>query len=168
MATAYLALGANLRNRLATLRDAVVALSRIGTVTGTSTVYETEPVGYLDQPAFLNAVVKVEIDLSPRQLLEAMLRIEADHGRTRTFRNAPRTLDLDLLLYGNVVLDEPGLTIPHPRLHERAFVLAPLVDVAGEVIHPLLQRTIADLWCDLQPTTTGIRPIAESLIPGDR
>jgi 2-amino-4-hydroxy-6-hydroxymethyldihydropteridine diphosphokinase len=163
VATAFVALGANLGDRLAAMRAAVGRLGLCGEVLEASPVYETEPVGYRDQPAFLNAVVKVDTALSPRALLDELLRIEAERGRVRTFRNAPRALDLDLLLYDELVIDEPGLTVPHPRLHERAFVLWPLADIAGAVVHPILKRSISDLRRGLQ-TPTGVRKLPDPLI----
>jgi 2-amino-4-hydroxy-6-hydroxymethyldihydropteridine diphosphokinase len=101
-----------------------------------SSLYRTAPVGYLDQPDFINAVAMVETALAPHTLLDGLLAIERQHGRVREFLNAPRTLDLDVLLYGDLVLYEPGLTIPHPRMHERAFVLLPLVEIAPEAEIP--------------------------------
>jgi 2-amino-4-hydroxy-6-hydroxymethyldihydropteridine diphosphokinase len=101
-----------------------------------SSLYRTAPVGYADQPEFINAVAEVETSLKPRELMAALLSLERLHGRRRSFPNAPRTLDLDLLLYENLSLSEPGLTVPHPRLPERAFVLVPLAEIAPELEIP--------------------------------
>ena len=134
MACAVLALGTNLGDRLNNLQQAVDALRRLPdtAVTALSRVYETDPVGYTDQPAFLNAVVRLETALSPHALLGSCLGIEAALGRVRTFANAPRVVDVDVLVYEGVTLDTPELTLPHPRMHQRAFVLVPLGDVAPE------------------------------------
>jgi 2-amino-4-hydroxy-6-hydroxymethyldihydropteridine diphosphokinase len=130
---AFVGLGANLGDREGTLRAAV---RRLGGVAGTgvtkvSALRDTEPVGYLDQPRFLNGVVELETSLSPRALLDELLAIEREFGRDRSaaLPQGPRTLDLDLLLYGGQTIREPGLEVPHPRLHERAFVLEPLAEV---------------------------------------
>jgi 2-amino-4-hydroxy-6-hydroxymethyldihydropteridine diphosphokinase len=127
------ALGANLGDREATIRAALADLEAAEgvRVVAVSTFRETEPVGYLDQPPFVNGAAELETSLDPRALLELLLAVERRHGRTREGvpPQGPRTLDLDLLLYGSVRLDEPALTIPHPRLHERAFVLEPLVEL---------------------------------------
>ena len=134
MPTAYVALGSNLGDRERTLLAAVDALGAEEgiRVLGVSRLIETEPVGYLDQPRFLNGVVALETDLPPRELLDRLLALERGFGREREGVPAqgPRTLDLDLLLYGDAEIDEPGLRVPHPRLHERAFVLAPLAELA--------------------------------------
>jgi 2-amino-4-hydroxy-6-hydroxymethyldihydropteridine diphosphokinase len=114
-------------------------------------LYRTSPVGYLEQPDFINAVASVQTTLKPQALLAALLAIENRHGRRRTMRNAPRTLDLDLLLYGEAVFDQDGLTLPHPRLHERAFVLAPLAEIAPEAMVPgmgRLQDLLARVDCN--------------------
>jgi 2-amino-4-hydroxy-6-hydroxymethyldihydropteridine diphosphokinase len=131
-AIAFIGLGSNLANPLVQVRQALMELESIpGTrVTARSSLYRTSPVGYLEQPDFINAVASVQTTLKPRALLAALLAIENRHGRRRTMRDAPRTLDLDLLLYAEEVLDQDGLTLPHPRLHERAFVLAPLAEIA--------------------------------------
>jgi len=137
-AIAFIGLGSNLADPLVQIRQALVELESIsGTrITARSSLYRTSPVGYLEQPDFINAVASVQTTLKPRALLAALLVIENRHGRMRTTRNAPRTLDLDLLLYGDEVLDQHGLTLPHPRLHERAFVLAPLAEIAPGAMVP--------------------------------
>jgi 2-amino-4-hydroxy-6-hydroxymethyldihydropteridine diphosphokinase len=145
MATTYIGLGSNLGDRLATLRTAVLRLETLGGVNAVSSLYETEPVGDLEQPRFLNAVVALETALTPADLLRALLGIERDLGRTRSFPDAPRTLDLDLLLVEDVILDTPELTLPHPRLHERAFVLVPLAEIAPETVHPGSGQTVQEL-----------------------
>lgn len=130
---------------MATLRTAVQRLDNLGRITGVSSLYETEPVGYLEQPAFLNAVVALDTELAPVDLLQALLGIEHDLGRTRSFANAPRTLDLDLLLVDDVTLDTNYLTLPHPRLHERAFVLVPLAELVPEMVHPVTGQTVREM-----------------------
>lgn len=138
MVRAVIGLGANLGDPAAQLRTAIAAIGRIADtrVLAVSSFYRTAPVGFLAQPEFVNAAVTVETTLAPRALLDALQAIEAAAGRERRFKDAPRTLDLDLLLYGDRVADEPGLTIPHPRLHERAFALAPLVEIAPDAEVP--------------------------------
>ena len=119
MTVAYVGLGANLGDREATIRAAIAALPGVVAV---SALRETDPVGVVDQPRFLNGAARLETDLSARELLDALLAIERELGRERRERWGPRTIDLDLLLYGDTTVDEPGLTVPHPRLHERRFV----------------------------------------------
>jgi 2-amino-4-hydroxy-6-hydroxymethyldihydropteridine diphosphokinase len=136
---AYVGLGANLGDRERTLRDAVDALGAedgIGVV-AVSTLRETDPVGVGDQPRFVNGVVGLDTTLAARELLDRLLAIEQRFGRVRVLgEHGPRTLDLDLLLYGDEELDEPGLTVPHPRLHERRFVLEPLAELAPGLVLP--------------------------------
>jgi 2-amino-4-hydroxy-6-hydroxymethyldihydropteridine diphosphokinase len=139
MARAYLGLGANLGDREGTLRAAVAALEATEgvRVAAVSSLRETDPVGYRDQPRFLNGAVAVDTTLGPRELLDALLAVERSLGRTRDGpRFGPRTIDLDLLLYGEESVDEPGLTIPHPRLHERAFALEPLAELDPGLVVP--------------------------------
>ena len=139
MPRAYVALGANLGEREAALRAALAALDATEgiDVVAASTFRETDPVDYLDQPRFLNAAAALETTLSPRELLDALLEVERSLGRTREGpRFGPRTIDLDLLLYGDESLDEPGLTVPHPRLHGRAFVLEPLAELDPGLVVP--------------------------------
>lgn len=132
MVTAYIGLGANLDDPAAQVILAMDELAKLpeSRLIARSSLYVSAPVGYANQPDFINAVVEIETRLSPRALLDALLDIEHHHGRNRSFRNAPRTLDLDLLLYGQAHFHEDGLTLPHPRMHERAFVLMPLLELA--------------------------------------
>lgn len=132
MTSAAVALGSNLGDRLSHLRAGIEGLDAIGEVTATSRLYETEPVGGPDQGRYLNAVVLLETDVAPLDLMDALLEIERDHGRVRAERWGPRTLDLDLITYGDIQMDVPALHLPHPRAHERGFVLAPLADVWPE------------------------------------
>jgi 2-amino-4-hydroxy-6-hydroxymethyldihydropteridine diphosphokinase len=150
---AYIGLGANLGDRLATLNRAVDRLATLGVVESVSPVYETEPVDFADQPAFLNAVLCLTTNCAPEKLMSSLLEIEQDLGRVRTLPNAPRTVDLDLLLYGDVLIDQPDLTVPHPRLHERAFVLVPLIDIAPDLLHPELAISVGSLLRQLGPVT---------------
>ena len=138
MPRAYIGLGANLGGREETLRQAIAILAAADRVAviRVSELRETDPVGMVDQPRFLNGAVAVETALAPRELLETLLRIERELGRVRGERWGPRTIDLDLLLYGDEVVDEPGLTIPHPRLHERRFALEPIAELDPTVEVP--------------------------------
>jgi 2-amino-4-hydroxy-6-hydroxymethyldihydropteridine diphosphokinase len=147
--TAYIALGSNLGDRRAYLDRALEMLRdhpRI-TLTRVSSYHETDPVGGPPgQGKFLNAAAELLTDLTPDELLRLLLDVERRLGRVRTERFGPRTIDLDLLLHGNTLRNEPELTLPHPRLHERSFVLQPLAEIAPQILHPRLQRTIGDLW----------------------
>ncbi|TAN71749.1 MAG: 2-amino-4-hydroxy-6-hydroxymethyldihydropteridine diphosphokinase [Gallionella sp.] len=139
---AFIGLGSNLEEPCSQLQRAFADLDKLpGTrLLARSSLYRSAPVGYLDQPDFMNAVAKIETTLTPQALLQALLQIEHRHGRERTFRNAPRTLDLDVLLYGDLQLHEHGLTIPHPQMHLRAFVLQPLLEIAPDCIIPAIGR----------------------------
>ncbi len=136
MATVYLGLGGNLGDRDANLARALELLEERLGIDAVSSVYESEPVGYTAQPEFLNLVVRVKTALSPRHLLEVLQGVERVLGRERHFRNAPRVIDVDLLLYDGQVLDEPGLTVPHPRMLERDFVMRPLIEMDPKLRHP--------------------------------
>lgn len=143
--TVYIALGTNLGDRLANLHAAIAALAPQIRVLAQSAVYETEPWGFADQPAFLNMVLRAETRLAPVDLLSQLKMLEASLGRTPSFRNGPRLIDLDILFYDDLILETPSLTIPHPRLHERAFVLVPMAELAPGFIHPLLGLNMTQL-----------------------
>ncbi len=151
MRTAYIALGANLASWMgtpeATLAAAAFRLESLGRVTRRSSLYSTEPVGFAEQPRFVNAVVALKTELEPRELLKGLLAIEQEFGRERRadFPNGPRTLDLDILLLGDLKISEPGLEIPHPRLAERAFVLIPLGEIAPHEVDAGSGRTVSQL-----------------------
>ncbi len=132
-------------DRGAQLRQAVRLLREQLAVTAVSRIYETDPVGYTDQPRFWNLVIAVETELSARALLAVIIGIEQAMGRARSFRNAPRNIDIDILLYDDVVVDEPGLTIPHPRMTERAFVLKPLLELDPKAADPISGQRYRDL-----------------------
>lgn len=154
----YLALGSNLGGRLTNLKSAINNLTPQLEVKKKSPVYETPPWGFADQDAFLNQVVKAETYLEAEPLIHHLKRLETALGRVSNFRNGPRLIDIDILFFDNMVLDTPALTIPHPRLHERAFVLVPLADLAPDLIHPVLGKSVSDLLaaCD----KTGIEKYA--------
>lgn len=151
MARAYVGLGANLGDREATLGHAVELLRAAQgvEVVSVSSLRETDPVGVVDQPRFLNGAVALETELTPRELLELLLAVERELGRVRDGeRWGPRTVDLDLLVFGNLVADEPGLRVPHPRLHERAFALEPLAEIDPSLEIPG-RGTVATLLAEL-------------------
>ena len=142
---AFIGLGSNLGDPASKLRAGLAALSALPQVriSATSSLYRSAPIGNADQPDFINAVARLTTGLTPRDLLAALLRIESEFGRERAYHNAPRTLDLDLLLYDAETIAESGLRVPHPRMHERAFVLAPLVEIAPECDIPGKGRAAA-------------------------
>lgn len=158
MAEIAIGLGSNLGDRLGYLTEAVHRLSAFLAEPRMSTVYETEPVGYAGQPPYLNAVVVGITNLEPLAVLHQLQQIETDLRRVRSFRNAPRTIDLDLLLYDDVVRDTPQLTIPHPRMHERFFVLVPLVELKPAWRLPGLGQTVRELVTSLG-APIGMTPV---------
>ncbi len=150
----YLSLGSNMGEREANLKAAIESLAALGKITAISSLYETEPVEFAAQPWFLNCVVELETEKMPRQLLAAILDIEKRLGRRRVQKKGPRTLDIDILFFGNSTVKTKGLTIPHPAMQERRFVLEPLAEIAPEMRHPILKHTMRELKDALPPGQT--------------
>ncbi len=149
--TVYLSLGSNVGDRAGNLKTAIDHLGKVGQIGAVSSLYETEPVEFTEQPWFLNCVVKLDTEKMPKQLLAAILGIEREMGRRRTQPKGPRTIDLDILLFGSSVIQTKGLTVPHPAMQERRFVLEPMVEIAPEVRHPILKKTMSELREALPP-----------------
>jgi 2-amino-4-hydroxy-6-hydroxymethyldihydropteridine diphosphokinase len=154
--TVYLSLGSNLGDRAANLNDAISRLGGFGDVQAVSSFYETEPVEYTAQPSFLNCAVKFDTEKMPKQLLAAVLDLEQQMGRRRTQPKGPRTIDIDILLFGNSIIEAKELVIPHPALHQRRFVLEPMAEIAGETRHPVFKRTMRELR-DALPSGQSVR-----------
>jgi 2-amino-4-hydroxy-6-hydroxymethyldihydropteridine diphosphokinase len=155
---AYISAGSNLGDRKGNLEFAVTCLEKENAVRKSSSYFETEPVGYRNQPWFLNIVIEIETSREPLQLLDLCQSIEDSCGRVRTFPNAPRTLDLDILLFDDAIISDERLVIPHPRLQERRFVLEPLAQIAPDQIHPVLKKSIQSLL-EICPDRSEIRQI---------
>ncbi len=163
---AFVALGANLGDPAQQVRQGLADLAHLPQtrLMRHSCLYRSKPMGYLQQPDFINAVAALQTKLTPRKLLDRLLEIETRHGRTRDFKNAPRTLDLDLLLYDGLVMHAPGLSLPHPRMGERAFVLAPLAEIAPDYPIPG-QGTVRS--CLAKVDSSGIIRLAEACQPAN-
>jgi 2-amino-4-hydroxy-6-hydroxymethyldihydropteridine diphosphokinase len=149
--TVYLALGSNIGDRLANLKQAIDSLTPQMEVKAKSSVYETPPWGYEDQPKFLNQVVKAKTYLDPGPLLKHLKRLEVALGRKESFPNGPRLIDMDILFYDELIVNTSSLVIPHPRLHERGFVLLPLMELSPDLVHPLIKKSVREMvaGCDV-------------------
>src|SRR5215469_8515896 len=158
--TIYLALGANIGDRRGNLAAALQRLREVMEIEIVSSIYETEPVGYTDQPRFLNIVCRGKTWLGAEHLLKYAKEIEAAIGRKPSFRNGPRPIDIDILFYDDLLLEQENLTIPHPRMRERAFVLVPLAEIAPEVVDPVSEKTILELLAKI--SQEGVRRVARS------
>jgi 2-amino-4-hydroxy-6-hydroxymethyldihydropteridine diphosphokinase len=145
----YLSLGSNLGQRQKQLIAAIENLGCVGRVVKISSFYETQPVEVTDQPWFLNCAIAVETSHSPEQVLKEILSIEREMGRERTFKKGPRNIDIDILLFGDRIMDSPQLAVPHPAMHQRRFVLEPLDEIAPEAWHPILKKTVRELLSEL-------------------
>lgn len=150
--TAYLSLGSNLGDRRANLRNAIGKLLNLGRLIAVSSFYETEPVEFTDQPWFLNCAVALQTNLSAEDFLAEIMTIEREMGRQRTQPKGPRTIDIDILLFGKAVVTTTQLTLPHPAMHQRRFVLEPLAEIAPDVQHPVLRKNVRELL-ELLPKT---------------
>ena len=150
----YLSLGSNLGDRAANLQTAVLQLAGLGKAVAVSSFYETEPVEMTAQPWFLNCAVKLDTEKMPRQLIAGILAIEQSMGRQRKQKKGPRIIDIDILLFGTSIIEIPPLTVPHPKMHERRFVLEPLGEIAPDARHPVFRRTVRELRDALPPGQT--------------
>ena len=161
----YLSLGSNIGDRAANLQSAIEELSRFGKVAAVSSFYETEPVEFTKQPWFLNCAVSLDTEKTPGQLLRALLEIERTMGRLRTQQKGPRKIDIDILLFGDSSVNTATLTIPHPAMYERRFVLEPLAEIAPNARHPLLNKTVRELR-DSLPPGQAVRRVSGQVIRG--
>lgn len=157
----YLSLGSNVGDREKYLCDAIARLNAEGRIVALSSFYETEPVEFTNQEWFLNCAAALETTKTPQELMAAMLEIEQDMGRRRIHKKGPRTIDLDILLFGDMIIDSPGLTVPHPAMHKRRFVLEPLAEIAPQHQHPVLKKTVQSLLDGL-PTGQTVRKVRKS------
>ena len=154
--TFYLSLGSNVGDRVQNLREAVAKIREIGDVVAVSSLYETEPVEFTEQSWFLNCAVALTTGLAPEELMAGLLEIEREMGRERTVKKGPRTIDIDIVLFGDRIIETSELTVPHPAMHHRRFVLEPLVEIAAEARHPLLRKNVRELLLKL--------PVGDALV----
>lgn len=157
----YLSLGSNLGDRAGNLRAAIEKLSGFGEVVAVSSFYETEPVELTNQPWFVNCAVALETEQVPEAFLGELLALEQSMGRRRTQKKGPRTIDIDILLFGDAIIETAGLSIPHPAMHQRRFVLVPMAEIAPEQRHPILKRSMRELL-DALPPGAAVRQILSS------
>lgn len=155
--TAYLSLGSNLGERRANLRNAIGKLLNLGRLIAVSSFYETEPVEFTDQPWFLNCAVALQTNLTAEDFLAGIMTIEREMGRQRTQPKGPRTIDIDILLFGKATLQTPQLTLPHPAMHQRRFVLEPLAEIAPDLQHPVLKKSARELLALLPKTGATVK-----------